>query len=320
MRVLPIVLLLLVVAVSDGICDVCEPSTTADTTEAALRVRGVPPPVGDERMRFSGRFRFESSDFVDPAVAGLRFSLHGEVSTDAETQITPMIAAHIPGGAGWRSSNGRWHFRDSKGLNGGITTVTLKVVMPAPLVPGDTRMSLAYRIDARRGSYVVTPDMIRRRESASTPSWGKLVTQMALGSTADGSSTCAQAAFPSSITDPANELLTVPCAPDRRGNTFTCNTPPPIGPCRVGAPRDVLVCDLLSIVAAIDKHKAAHGGVYSLQSCDDVPDYTPANEFILCILSSALDSFKVGMATPLVPHLACYYDSAATPAFYCSPF
>ena len=131
----------LVDADGDGICDdrdVCERSTTADTTEVTLRVRGVPLPVGNERMRFSGRFRFESSDFVDPAIAGLRFSLHGEVSTDAETRITPMIAARIPGGAGWRSSNGRWHFRDSKGLDGGITTVTLKAIMPAPLVPPAT--------------------------------------------------------------------------------------------------------------------------------------------------------------------------------------
>jgi len=233
LRAMSILLLLLVGSATsrafcgDGICDdrdVCERSTIADTTEATLRVRGVPLPVGDERVRFSGRFRFESSDFVDPAVAGLRFSLHGEISSDAETQITPMIAARIPGGAGWRSSNGRWHFRDAKGLNGGITTVTLKVIMPAPLVPGDTRMSLAYRIDARRGSYAVTPDMIQQRESPSTPSWGKLVTQMALGSTADGSSTCAQAAFPASITDPPNDLFTVPCERDRRGDTFTCST------------------------------------------------------------------------------------------------
>jgi hypothetical protein len=270
-------------------------------------------------MRFSGRFRFESADFVDPAVGGLRFSLHGEVSTDAVTRITPMIAARIPGGAGWGSSNGRWHFRDAKGLYGGVTSVTLKLIMPAPLVPGDTRMSLAYRIDARRGSYVALPDMIRQRESLSAPSWGKLVTQMALGSSADGSSTCAQAAFPASITDPANDLYTVPCERDRRGNTFTCSTPPPIGPCRVGAPRDVLACDVLSIAAAVEKHKAAHGGVYSLNQCTEVPGYAPASEFSVCILTSTTHSFLVGMATALVPHLACYYESVATPAFYCSP-
>jgi len=82
----------------------------------------------------------------------------------------------------------------------------------------------------------------------------------------------------------------------------------------------VLVCDVLSMAAAVEKYKAAHGGIYTLQQCTEVPGYTPANEFILCILASTFSSFKVGMATPLVPHLACYYDSAATPVFYCSPF
>jgi hypothetical protein len=180
-------------------------------------------------------------------------------------------------------------------------------------------MSLAYRIDARRGSYAVTPEMIRQRDSASTPSWGKLVTQMALGSTADGSSTCAQSGFPASITDPANELFTVPCKQDRRGNTFTCRTPPPVGPCRVGAPRDVLVCDVLAMVAAVEKYKAAHG-VYDLYQCGAVPGWTPANEFIVCILTSSLNAFSVAMATPLVPHVACYYRSAETPAFSCEPY
>jgi hypothetical protein len=111
----------------DHLCDdedVCTRSDSAHLTEASLRVDRIAPPAGDERLRFTGRLRFPQSAFVDPAVGGFRFGLHGETFYffDLVTSVSPMLAARIPGGAGWSAGNGTWRFRDSRGRYAGVTS------------------------------------------------------------------------------------------------------------------------------------------------------------------------------------------------------
>lgn len=302
----------------DGLCDdedLCTQSYLARLTEATLRVDRIGPPTGDERMRFTGRLRFPPSAFVDPAVAGFRFSLHGETSTVLETTITPMIAARIPGGVGWSTGNSTWRFRDPKGRYAGVTSVALKLITPAPVVPNYPKMTLAYTITARRGGYVVTPDMVELYDFDDPTTWGQLQTTMALGSAADGAETCAQHAFPSYVV-----LPTVPCTENRRGTTITCGSPPPIGPCQVGEPRDVLACEVLAVATAQEAYKAAHGTYWSGPGgCAGLPGYTPTPEALIsCAVTGSTFAFAIAAASPYTPNYYCYYLSTATPALTCS--
>jgi hypothetical protein len=313
----------------DKLCDdedVCARSDSAHLTEATLRVDRIAPPAGDERLRFKGRFRFPPSAFVDPAVAGFRFGVSGATYYffDLPTAVTPMIAARIPGGVGWNAGNGTWRFRDSRGRYAGVTSITLKLITAAPVPPNDPAMTLAYSIKARRGGYVVTPDLIVPFDRHNPMNWGQLETQMALGSAADGDVSCAQRTFPAFVDgffDYIGPLI--PCAQNRRGSTITCSTAPPVGPCRVGEPRDVLACELLAIAAAEDAYKAAHGTYFATaggfwQDCASLPGYTPTPESgVSCSLRSLSTSFAMVAINTSAPNYTCWYDSTATPALDC---
>lgn len=308
----------------DNLCDdedVCTRSDSTRLTEATLQVDRIAPPTGDERMRFTGRLRFPASSFVDPAVAGFRFSLHGETFYYYSlATIAPMIAARIPGGEGWSAGSGRWRFSDRQGRYGGVTSVTLKVITPPP-IPNDPRMTLAFTIKARRGGYAVTPDILELYDFPDGHTWGQLETQMALGSAADGSATCAQRKFPSFV-DGSFDYLSpiIPCTQNGRGTRISCSTAPPIGPCRVGEPRDVLECEILAVAAAEDAYKAAHG-IYFPElptDCANVPGYTPTPESnVSCSVWGTSTSITIGAIHTNAPNWTCMYYSEETPGLDC---
>jgi hypothetical protein len=310
----------------DNLCDdedLCTRSDSTRLTEATLRMDRIGPPAGDERLRFAGRLRFPASSFVDPAVAGFRFGVHGETYYDfLVTSLTPMIAATIPGGEGWRAGNGTWRFRDSRGLYAGVTSVSLKLITPAPMIPNDTNMTLAYKITARRGGYVVTPDIMELYDFPDRITWGQLQTQMALGSTADGSGTCAQRTFPAFVDGSFDHFShpIIPCTQNRSGTRISCSTARPIGPCRVGEPRDVLGCEVLVVAAAEEAYKAAHGTYFATTGdCTSLPGYTPTPESgVSCtIYAVSSTSFAIAATHENAPAYACMYDSSATPALDC---
>ncbi len=294
-------------------------------TEATLRMDRIGPPAGDERLRFEGRLRFPASSFVDPAVAGFRFGVHGEMYYFFDvTFLTPMIAAHIPGGDGWRTGNRTWRFRDSRGRYAGVTSVSLKLITPAPVIPNDSKMTLAYKITARRGGYVVTPDLLELYDFPERYTWGQLETQMALGSTADSSTTCAQRTFPSWVDGSFNYLSPIiPCTQSRSGTRISCSTAPPIGPCQVGEPRDVLACEILAVAAAQDAYKATHGTYFTAvdgfwQDCANVPGYTPTPESgVSCNLGASSTSFTIAAIHTDGPNWSCMYRSTESPALDC---
>jgi len=309
----------------DNLCDdedVCTRSDAARLSEATLRMDRIAPPAGDERMRFSGRLRFPASSFVDPAVAGFRFGLYGETYYYFyRTTVTPMITARIPSGDGWRTGNGNWRFRDSRGRYAGVTSISLKLMTPAPVGPDDSHMTLAYKITARRGGYVVTPDIMELYDFPDSFTWGQLQAQMALGSTADGSATCAQREFPAFVDGTFDSFLgpVIPCTQNGSGTRISCSTAPPIGPCRVGEPRDILVCEVLAVAAAQDAYKAAHGTYFAMNGdCASVPGYapTPASG-VSCSLWGSGASFTIGAIHTGAPAFTCMYYSTETPGLDC---
>jgi hypothetical protein len=79
----------------------------------------------------------------------------------------------------------------------GNATTDYKLHPPVP--PNDPATTLAYSIKARRGGYVVTPDLIVPFDRHNPMNWGQLETQMALGSAADGEASCAQRTFPAFV-------------------------------------------------------------------------------------------------------------------------
>jgi len=310
----------------DNLCDdedVCTRSDSARLTEATLRMDRISEPAGDERVRFAGRLHFPASSFVDPAVAGFRFGVHGETYYYFQvTSLTPMIAARIPGGDGWSTHNGTWRFRDSRGRYAGVTNVALKLMTPDPVIPNGQRMTLAYKITARRGGYVVTPDIMELYDFPDRYTWGQLETQMALGSTADGSATCAQRTFPSWV-DGSFDYLSpiIPCTQSRSGTRISCSTAPPIGPCRVGEPRDVLVCEVLAVAAAEEAYRATHGTYLATtgSGCANLPGYTPTPESgVSCsVFAVSSTSFTIGAIHTNAPNWTCMYRSTETPALDC---
>lgn len=65
------------------------------------------------------------------------------------------------------------------------------------------------------------------------------------------------------------------CAFTASGDRMTCSGPPPVGPCHIGDPDDLVVCDLLSAVHAEDQYFAAHG-TYVGGACTDLPGFRPS--------------------------------------------
>jgi hypothetical protein len=202
-----------------------------------------------------------------------------------------------------------------------VTSVSLKLITSAPVVPNDPKMTLAYKITARRGGYLVAPDIMELYDFPDRFTWGQLQTQMALGSMADGSGTCAQRIFPAYVDGSFDHFSPViPCTQNRSGTRISCGTAPPIGPCRVGEPRDVVVCEVLAVAAAQDAYKAAHGTYFATSGdCANLPGYTPTPASgVSCNLSSASGtSFTITAIHVNAPAWTCIYTSTETPALDC---
>jgi hypothetical protein len=202
-----------------------------------------------------------------------------------------------------------------------VTGVSLKLITGAPAVPNDPKTTLAYKITARRGGYVVTPDILEPYDFPDRITWGQLETQMALGSTADGSATCARRTFPSWVDGSFDHVgMLIPCAKNGRGTRITCETARPIGPCRVGEPRDVLVCEVLAVAAAQEAYKAAHDTYFQTTAgCASLPGYmpTPDSGVSCTIYATSSVGFSIAATNANAPAYTCIYTSTDTPALDC---
>jgi hypothetical protein len=299
----------------DGLCndeDICRQSTLARATEVALRITGLTTPEGDEQLRFTGRYKVSTTLFVDPSVDGFRFGLNAGVGESAFVKTTlTLLTARIPGGKGWTARSESFRYRDPKGTHGGVTSVELKRITPAPVLPNDPYVRFAFIVKARRGHYDVTPEMVQLYDFSNPGPFGQLFTQLALGTTGDGYDTCAQNQYPSYTVQP-----TVPCTFSPRGDAVTCSGPPPIGPCRVGEPQDVTTCETLTVASLEDAYFAAHGEYFN-GPCAELPGYVRTLG-TTCSLTATTSAYLIAVANVAAPGFVCQYMSASTPQLFCS--
>ncbi len=118
----------------DGIGDACDPCiSTAVATKAALTVKKVAAPAGDEGIALKGELLLPVAP-LDPVTNGARLLLAG-------TSGTPAIDAVVPGGAydkttriGWKvnRSGTSWTYTNKVGIQG----ITKLVVKTVPKTPG----------------------------------------------------------------------------------------------------------------------------------------------------------------------------------------
>jgi hypothetical protein len=303
----------------DGICDAVDTCDWRDIrparlTEIVLRVSGLANRPGDERFRLLGRIRIPDDRFVDPAIAGFRFGMFSWVSSYADPKVgtSPLVSATVPGGRGWRTNpdRGIWTFRDGRGAHGGITKVTLKRFDPDPIIESAFSSTFAFEIVGRRGRYAITPEMVAPFTSPfQAEPWGQVWMEVGL---ADGG--------------PCNERLLpfggypdYSCTFSPNGNVLVCSDPAPMGPCHVGDPLDLTVCEVQAVARAEEAYHA-QTGEYFAGACADLPGYVLTDPGYSYGLSCAVDvfgtQFRVAIANPRVVG-GCYYDSAASPPVSC---
>jgi hypothetical protein len=255
---------LLVDADFDALCDAfdgCDNfAVGARIKEPRLEVRGLATSPGDDVLRFSGRVTLPATPAIDPAVQGMRISLSDSPGTGF-AEGTRVLDARLPGGARWVRRGERWTYRDRSGSAGGITRVGLR--MRAPIVPTTRLVDAVFVLEGRGGSYPLTPEMatIVWDDATGTYVGRALVAQVAF--VAPGTPTnpqCGSVYF----TSP----LPTTCAFSAGG--ASCEGLPIGGPCRIGDPDDLAVCDIVNAIRGQERFQARHGFYFS-GACATLP-------------------------------------------------
>jgi len=310
----------------DGVCDAidtCRWQATARLTEIVLHASGLASPIGDERFRLTGRIWIPEHPFVDPAEAGVRFGMFSWADSIANHTVAtaPLVSATIPGGGRrWRAraSDGLWTYRDPRGTRGGITRIVLRRVDPDPLLGLPFPVTLAFEITGRRGRYDITPDMVAPTDfhlPIEQWTWGQIWIELGLGPAGDDPGPCDERFLPYWSSSQ------FACSFGRNDKTLDCSGPPPVGPCHVGEPRDVTICETEVVGRAEEAYFAEHG-TYFQGPCDQLPGYVPTDPEIegavlSCDLSGTDTRVAVSMTNNFWPANTCYYESDRDPHLTC---
>jgi hypothetical protein len=263
------------------------------------------------------------SSFVDPSVAGVRFGMFSWADSVADHKVAtaPLVSAALPGGRRWRAraTDGSWTYRDARGTYGGITKLVLRRVDPDPVLGVPFPVTLAFQITARRGRYDITPDMVAPTDfhlPIEQWTYGQIWMELGLGPSGVAPGPCGERFLPYWSSSQ------FACTFSRNGNTLDCSGPPPVGPCHVGEPMNVTVCET-EAVAVAEKAYFAANGTYFQGPCDQLPGYTPTDPgfegaVLTCALSATDTSFTVYMVHNFWPAGECHYVSTQNPSLSCS--
>jgi hypothetical protein len=143
--------------------------------------------------------------------------------------------------------------------------------------------------------------------------YGQVWMEFGLGDPRDAATPCTQRVLP------YGGLPNYSCAFSANGNGLVCSDPPPVGPCHVGDPLDLTVCELQAVARAEDAYHAAHG-TYFDGPCAELPGYTPTDPGytfldygMTCALTVTATDFRVTMTNPFVYGACDYVSSQPTP-------
>ena len=287
--------------------DPCDDSNGIRITDATLRITGLLTPPGDDGLRFIGTVTIPNENTIpasppiDPGVFGLRLRMF---APGFDPRGSAVMDASIPGGPQWarHPSGTAWTYHDPAGLIAGITRVTIKLL--PPLFPSTHITKVAFSIMGRRGGYPVTPDMVTSFIPPGGQPQGNDL-QVTLSVTAPGSALNAQcgSVFYTTI-EPTR------CEFSASGNKVTCSGPPPVGPCHVGDPKHLVVCDLLNAAHAEDRYFTEHG-TYLTGPCTALPRFV-ASPGVTCTVRGGASAVTVSTAHADWNY-SCYWTSNPAP-------
>lgn len=299
----------------DGVCDdvdVCTRDGVTRLSEAALRITGADAPAGDERVRLRGRIVIPG-DIADPAESGMRVAIETWNLGTSDRQT--LLSAVIPGGVGWRGRDDgtAWTYRDARGRHGGVTRISIKRRLSLPVIPPevrvDTRTTYEVQVLARHGSFLVDADLVDGFEADSVV----LDVGVGFGPLGTDEARCAARVFP-------NQHPQVPCTVSGNGGVVVCATAPPVGPCKLGEPRDIMWCEAMAVMWLQERHRAEFGDYWvpPASECDGLPGYVPTPG-TSCAMNAWDDDFQVSVTSDYELGYECRFESSAPAGlrFYC---
>jgi hypothetical protein len=311
----------------DAICDPDDACSTGDTPfdikEPSVVWRLLDHPTGTHRFRVKGTVvvvvdplpRGVDPDRyppIDPATNGFRFSaFHTTDHISTGVPGTPLFAitkvadAVAPGGPGWsaRADGRAWTYHASA-IGHDITRVVVKEVAlpPALWVPGSSLVVRAFSfvVDGRNADYTFTPGI----EMA-------LHVSVSLDASRVDKSRCGEKFF---SFPPQGETTwgTWFCTLSSSGKTSKCGPAPRLGPCHVGDPNDMVVCDIQNAADAAQAYFAATGTYYT-GPCSGLPGFTPTPG-VTCTVSGPSTYFNISISAsrPGATRWCYWFDPEAT--------
>ena len=289
----------------DGLCDALDPCDLGNGVrikETNLKVRRPLSPQGDDTLRFTGTITVPRAPAIDPAASGMRLTLYsqqsGPIGEPALFPATVISDATLPGGERWRRSmsGGTFRYRDPSGEAGGITRARIRLL--APLVPSANLMKVAFYIVGRRGDYAITPAMV---DWGVSTGGGSLMISIALGDLSPTNQQCGQTVY---FAENATH-----CTFTASGGAVECTGPPAVGPCHLGDPDDLMVCDLLDAVRSQVRYFSLNG-TYFTGSCTALPGFVPSPG-VTCATTGTATEFWVTTSHPSATRAFCDWSSSA---------
>jgi hypothetical protein len=292
----------------DGLCDLndgCNSSVNfGQVKESRLLVSRLSTPPGDERMRFSGIHTLPVVPAIDPAANGFCVTLFTTPASRYQ-EATVVTDVAIPGGPHWKAHGTRaWQYRDPAGHVGGVTRITVKL-RPA-IMPTTHLTNVAFLVQARRGQYTITPAMVTSSIDNGNFVGNALFAEVSLAAgTSVRTEQCGNHIY-STFNTPDT------CDFDARGTSAVCHGAPPVGPCHIGDPSDLVICDVQNVAPAEDAYFRAHGTYFTGQ-CADLPGFEESPG-VQCTVTGSATAFIAWASHPRMRYTSgCSWQSNVTP-------
>jgi hypothetical protein len=265
----------------DGTCDAQDPCPNGQGTyikESQLKITRLNTGPGDDTIRLVGTLVVPNTPAIDPSASGMRLRMFASDGSGG----TAVADVSLPGGSRWVERRANvWQYRDPRGSAGGITRVD--VYLTSPAFPTTHLRKIIFGVTGRHGSWAVTPAMVTSAIDNGVPTGSALQVVVAMGEHGSATEQCGEVWY--------TTLRNTNCEFTATGDRVTCAGPPPVGPCRIGDPDDLGICDLLNAVRAEDRYFLKHQ-TYLAGSCDDLPQFVPSPG-VACTVSASSTSFVV---------------------------
>lgn len=74
------------------------------------------------------------------------------------------------------------------------------------------------------------------------------------------------------------------------------------------SPRDVMLCDVVTLADVQEAYRARHGGYRSADGSCVMPGFKPASDWVSCSMWATADDVSISVTSPFVPAYECFYS------------